>query len=158
MAEVWHVLDLMASAQQALAAAQQPPRADAAAAGGPAPSKDAVDHGVMRLKAMELLQDRKRRSGLFGKAMFGEPAWDMLLALYVHDWTGARFTVSALIEHLGTPTSSASRWLLYLSAEGLIHREEHPTDRRKCFVSLSSRGRSLIETYLGDARSAVAKA
>ncbi len=79
--------------------------------------------------------------------MFGEPAWDMLLALYITE-TGPRQTVGKISEMSGAPASSAYRWLQYLERERLILREPHLTDRRVIYVELTSKGRETVEGYL----------
>jgi DNA-binding MarR family transcriptional regulator len=116
--------------------------------GGGAPAPELAGHAALRLKAIELFAGRRLREQLYSKAMFGEPAWDILLALYIRDFSDARFTVGALADHVQTPLSTAVRWINYLKREQLIAREDHPTDRRKSFVAISGRGRDLLEHYL----------
>lgn len=98
--------------------------------------------------ARKVFKARRARQRFFSKAMFGEPAWDMLLALYMMDITGARQTVGRLTDLSNSPATSALRWLRYLEREKLILREPHPNDRRVTFVELSSKGRSALEDYL----------
>ena len=105
-------------------------------------------------KARQLLESRRRRVAIFGPQMFAEPAWDMLLILYLSGG-GRRQTQSSLGELSGASRSTAMRWIDFLACRDLIRREEHPTDRRRNFVALTETGRSLLELYLsetGDAR------
>ena len=111
-------------------------------AAAPSPQKTYVE------RAREILLRRKRREQIFGKGMFGEPAWDMLLLLYVEP--GRRQTVSRLAELAGLSKSTAIRWMDYLEEQKLVRRETHPTDKRSISVELSSRGRDSMETYLSD--------
>lgn len=102
---------------------------------------------VLERRARDVLANRKRRHDIFGKGMFGEPAWEMLLLLYVMQG-GARQTISRLGEGAGVSKSTALRWIDYLEARRLIRRESHPTDRRAAFVELTDKGRDALELYL----------
>jgi DNA-binding MarR family transcriptional regulator len=101
-------------------------------------------------RAREELGNRRRRAAQFGSSMFGEAAWDMLLALYVLDVSGQRQTVGSVMRFAGTPTSTAKRWLDYLAAHDLVRREEHPTDRRTAFVSLTPKAREMLDMYYSE--------
>jgi DNA-binding MarR family transcriptional regulator len=100
-------------------------------------------------KARSLLESRKRRAAIFGATMFAEPAWEMLLILY-SSGQGARHTQSNLGELSGASRSTAMRWIEYLTDRELIRREPHPTDLRSNFVSLTDKGRQLLDLYLSE--------
>jgi|SRR3954454_1987252 len=101
-------------------------------------------------RAQDEFHNRRRRVSVFGQSMFGEPAWDMLLALYILDISGQRQTVGSLLQFSGTPMSTAKRWLDYLSAHDLVRREAHPTDRRTAFVGLTDRARQKLDVYFSE--------
>jgi DNA-binding MarR family transcriptional regulator len=103
-------------------------------------------HGVSVARA--ILEDRKRRAAIFNAGMFGEPAWELLLNLYVADQDGPRLTIGKLIQLAGTPQSTSLRWLDYLEDQGLIVRTEHPTDARTSFVLLTDKAREALTSYL----------
>jgi DNA-binding MarR family transcriptional regulator len=42
------------------------------------------------------------------------------------------------------------RWIDHLVRNGLAHREDHPTDKRRNFIALSEKGRRQLELYLSD--------
>ena len=107
----------------------------------------ALPKNLLLARAHEILSRRQRRLRHFGKAMFGEPAWEMLLALYVE---GARVPVTRLTELSGGTKATAIRWIEYLEKERLIKREPHPTDRRSLIVHLTDRGLATLEAYLSD--------
>jgi predicted transcriptional regulator len=104
-------------------------------------------------RAREELGNRRRRVALFGGSMFGEAAWDMLLTLYILDVSGQRQTFGSLLRLAGIPMTTAKRWLDYLAADGLIRRNEHPTDRRTAFVSLTAKGREKLDMYYSETTS-----
>lgn len=101
-------------------------------------------------RAKEEFGNRRRRTTIFGSAMFGEPAWDMLLALYILDVSGQRQTTGALMQYSGAPVTTARRWLDYLVENGLARRAHHPTDQRVMFVSLTEKGRNALDLYYSE--------
>lgn len=114
---------------------------------GHAPGRGDTDQQSLAAKARQILDARERRTRLFGRAMFGEPAWDMLLLLYVSE-SGRRQTVTRLAHLSGASKGTALRWLDYLLHQNLVRREPHPTDRRAAFVELTDKGRSALDRYL----------
>ena len=93
---------------------------------------------------------RRRRSQHFKKGMFGEPAWEILLALYIRDTSGGRLTITRLTDMIGLPPTSGLRWLDYLEKEHLVERESHPTDLRAFFVHLTDKGRTSMDSYFSE--------
>jgi hypothetical protein len=101
-------------------------------------------------RAREILASRRRREEIFGKAIFGEPAWEMLLLLYVGQ-SESRRTIGRLGEIARISKSTTLRWIDDLERRGLVRREPHPTDRRAVFVELTYEGKKAIDTYLSGA-------
>jgi DNA-binding MarR family transcriptional regulator len=101
-------------------------------------------------RAQEEFGNRRRRAEIFGRSMFGEPAWDMLLALYILDISGQRQTVGSLLYFSGTPMTTAKRWLDFLAARDFVRREPHPTDKRTAFVSLTAKAREMLDLYYSE--------
>ena len=91
--------------------------------------------------------DRSLRSKFFNKDMFGEAAWDMLLALYVAEQSGTRYTVSGLAGLSGVATTTALRWLDFLQTEELVARRASPIDRRVFYIELTDKGREGLDAY-----------
>jgi DNA-binding MarR family transcriptional regulator len=100
-------------------------------------------------RARRLLENRRKRVAIFGAQMFAEPAWDMLLLLYLSG-RGRRQNQSSLCELSGASRSTAMRWIEFLAGRGLVRREDHPTDKRQNFVSLTEKGRHLLDLYLSE--------
>ena len=72
-------------------------------------------------RAQYILRVRRSRERLIGKAIIGEPAFDLLLCLYVR--SGQRETsLTSLAKPAGIPYSSAMRWSAYLADKGLVER------------------------------------
>jgi DNA-binding MarR family transcriptional regulator len=106
---------------------------------------DAPNDDQLLRRAKNILQERQRRMSRFGRAMFGEPAWEILLLLYVSE---LRYTTSRLVEASGATRSTAMRWIDYLEKRRFLVRTEHPTDRRSAFVALTHEGKEELAAYL----------
>jgi DNA-binding MarR family transcriptional regulator len=105
--------------------------------------------------ACTLLTLRKRRADFLYRAMFGEPAYDMLLGLYVAEDGGQAMTAARLADIAGVAQSSAARWIEYLVAKDLIDRERHPSHKRASLLKLSCKGRAALDAMFAAAIEAV---
>jgi DNA-binding MarR family transcriptional regulator len=115
---------------------------------GPATvTTDTADVALLARARMEF-ENRRRRSQIFGPEMFGEPAWDMLLALFIQDAIGPRLTAGSLLHFSSATTSTGKRWLELLARRGFIIREDHPTDARTYYVRMSEKARDALKRYL----------
>lgn len=121
--------------------------ADALVTPAPPTAATGDDRTIFVPCARAEFKNRRGRVAVFGQSMFGEPAWDMLLALYIMDMSGARQTVGDLMKLAGTPATTANRWLAYLVSHGLVRRDDHPTDARTSFVSLTDKARAKMDEY-----------
>lgn len=125
-------------------------RSDAAARQQPGRPQAAVDRTELARRAAALLKVRRARNDLLGAAFFGEPAWDMLLALYVAESNGTKTTVSGLAGS-ECPHTTGLRWLQALEAEQLVKRAPSPTDKRMSFVALTPEAVEAIDRLLCEA-------
>src|SRR5437868_12556323 len=73
------------------------------------------------MTARDLVAARKLRASIFPFEIFGEPAWDILLALYVAS-DSLHGTATPVEAFSGVPLTTTIRWLKYLEAEGLVTR------------------------------------
>ena len=89
------------------------------------------------------------RENDLARQIFVEPAWEMLLVLYLEE-AGERQTQTRLGDLSGATRSTAMRWIDHLLRKGLVRREGHPTDKRRNFIILSDKGRELLELYLSE--------
>lgn len=102
-------------------------------------------------RARQTYVNRARRARIFSEVMFGEAAWNMLLALYSTEASGSRQTVSRLAELSGAPQTTALRWLDFLeNREGLVRRKPKPTDRRIYMIELTDKARRALDTYFSE--------
>lgn len=112
---------------------------------------EAEDHEIMWSMARRILRARRLRKRHLPKSMFGEPAWDMLLVLYVADRAETRQTISGLTKESCAPATTSLRWLDFLGRCKLVQRRANPLDKRAVFIELTALGRNAIEGYLAAA-------
>lgn len=98
-------------------------------------------------RAVAAFKARQLRNRFFAPTMFGEPAWDMLLALYLAEDSGRAVTVSGLANWSGYPPTTGLRWLQLLESESLVRRRPSPNDKRMFFVELTARGRNALDQF-----------
>jgi DNA-binding MarR family transcriptional regulator len=98
--------------------------------------------------AETIIEARRRRAEIFNPAMFGEPAWELLLTLFVMDREGPRLTIGRLAQLAGTKLTTALRWLEYLEDQAFVQREQHPNDARTAFIQLTDKAREALRLYL----------
>jgi hypothetical protein len=117
------------------------------AEGGLPVSEQESGSGDLLGRARAIVAARRRREALFGTTIFGEPAWEMLLLLYLGA-SESRRTLGRLGELAGISKSTALRWIDYLERQELVRREPHPTDKRAAFVELTGKGKEALDLYL----------
>lgn len=98
--------------------------------------------------ASRLYEGRRGRDRLFNDQLLGEPAWDMLLALYCFPRRGIFLGVTSLSHAANVSPSTGSRWQSLLLEEGLIERGPDVSDTRVQLVRLSEAGKTLMNEYL----------
>ena len=104
---------------------------------------------ILLERAERLYADRRQRSPLIGGfELFGEPAWDILLDLYIAHARGKVVSVSSACIGSAAPPTTGLRWLGILQQEGLVLRENDPQDQRRVNVRLSPDAITRLETYL----------
>jgi DNA-binding MarR family transcriptional regulator len=91
---------------------------------------------------------RRRRDRLFNAHIFAEPAWDMLLDLYIQRHRARPVSVQSLCIAAAVPQTTALRWIGKLDARGLVDRRPCAHDMRVIHVTLSEIGLELMERYL----------
>lgn len=102
-------------------------------------------------KLRRILKFRDTRSRVFrDEDLFADPAWDMLLEIFISDLMQQKMPVSSACVSARVPSTTGLRWLKVLENRGLVHRIADPSDRRRVFVSLTpdafTKMRLLVET------------
>lgn len=100
--------------------------------------------------ALEHINARRRREQYFGSNLFKDPAWDILLELFIAHTEGRTVRITEACRVTATSTSTGLRWIGTLEAENLIERESDTNDGRSSFIHLSSTGLKIMSEYLED--------
>ncbi len=100
----------------------------------------------------QVIANRQARARFFDAALFGDPAWDMLLDLTAAHGEGARVSVTSLCIAAGVPATTALRWLTQMVESGIFVRVPDPADRRRAFIALSDRALAAMAGYFASLR------
>jgi hypothetical protein len=109
------------------------------------PYRPARSHLALARKAYAL---RRKRAAIFGNPdLFGEPAWDILLDLYIAAGEGKPVSVSSACIGSAAPATTGLRWLGVLADEGLVVREADAEDHRRVLVRLTPSGQAAMDRF-----------
>ena len=100
-------------------------------------------------KAADLIEIAKRRSRYMSAAnLFADPAWFIMLDLFVRQHSGLQTTVSSACHASFSPVTTALRYLAILTERNMIEREYDPVDQRRVFVKLTQEASAQIQRTL----------
>ena len=99
--------------------------------------------------ARAMYRERRAREAAFGCGLelFGEPAWDMLLDLYIAQAEGKRVAVSSACIAAVVPATTALRWIASLTRRGFVVESDDASDGRRSFLRLSEKGTEAMELF-----------
>lgn len=102
----------------------------------------AIERNALRLAAVGLRyqENARRREKFLPPKLLGEPAWNMLVELFVQFAGSAKVSTKSLCLVSGCPDTTCLRIIDKLVAAGLITREPSSTDKRVTFVELTKPG------------------
>lgn len=98
--------------------------------------------------AARVRRHRLRRRELFPHPIFGEPPWEILLALYLDFPDGT--TVATLASRIELAGTTVRRWLGYLKDHQLVKTINSGRDRRSLCVLLTDTAREKLDNYFND--------
>lgn len=98
--------------------------------------------------ARATMRRRLLRQQLIGSTdLFGEPAWDMLIDLFIHECEGRALSLSSLCVQASIPWSSALRLIQKLCEAGIMRRVPDPADGRRSFMHLEPATSHRLHAY-----------
>lgn len=95
-----------------------------------------------------LYQARDLRPCIHIAGLFGEPAWDILLDLYICQGTSRPTSVTSSCLASRAPATTALRYIQYLCDHDVIVRTPDNRDRRRSWLRLSSSAEIAMDRYL----------
>lgn len=112
-------------------------------------NRDALSHREM---AILLYKERRARDAFLkpGRGLWSDPAWDMLLDLFIANESGRMVSVTSACIGGCIPTSTGLRRVGQLLKVGLIHRTTDPSDGRKGMLGLTTRAAADMKLYLDE--------
>lgn len=114
-----------------------------------APSQD-VALAERLTTAIAWIRARNKRDQAFGEDLFFDPAWSILLELYVHHRQRTAMSITSLCVASKIPPSTGLRWIALLEKRGLVTRQSDPFDRRKSYAILTEDAIERVERALDD--------
>lgn len=93
-------------------------------------------------------QRQSRNKAFSDDDLFGEPAWDILLDLYIHQARSDSVSVKSACIGSGAPATTALRWLHVLETKGMVCSADDPTDSRRRLLRLTAEGYECMTRYL----------
>jgi hypothetical protein len=103
-----------------------------------------------------VIQARRLRSCYFPEELFADPAWDILLELFLAEISHQRVTVSSACIAAAVPATTALRWLNSMVQQGLLVRRADPHDARRVFVELAPDSSLAMRRYFVELGSSLA--
>lgn len=115
----------------------------------PSPAKNSISALDAARRIIALRRKRNRAFQVHSlDDIFGEPAWDMMLDLFIAERTGSRISVSSLCIGSNVAPTTALRHIRTMVERGVFMRTPDPSDNRRIWVSLSSWAIDEIEQIL----------
>ena len=94
---------------------------------------------------LSILMLRRGREEVFGKNLFSDPAWDILLELYAAHLGRRTISITELAAEIGLPQSTVSRWVDVLAENGIV---DAPCTPREA-INLTDCGTAGMERLAG---------
>ena len=98
--------------------------------------------------ARRLFWERRLRDTLFADVQFAEPAWDLLLELYVARAEKTEMPTTRACVAASVPATTALRWIVQLEERGLLCRRRSQRDERLSLVELTDQAFATMSDYL----------
>jgi len=109
---------------------------------------DASADATILKYAKRYYRSRRAREKIFGSGnLFADPAWDILIDLFISAKEGKEVSVSSLCIAAAVPATTGLRWIKLLESEGMIERTADPVDARRFNLSLSEATNNELEEF-----------
>jgi hypothetical protein len=119
-----------------------------AAESGRMPRSLGISDDKLATLAGAIYRLRQHRQSYFDAALFAEPAWDMLLDLFINKVREARVSTTSLCLAAGVPHATGIRWIRTLREHGLLRRYRAADDARLMLIEITPKGYQLMRRCL----------
>jgi DNA-binding MarR family transcriptional regulator len=123
-------------------------RRDAASARVAAPANDLFVQSANSVLAQRVLKSRRERAKLFGSGLFADPAYDILLFLFIKRDAGELVSTAKVCVASDVPEPTAIRYIRMLAEKGFLERMPHPRDKRIINLQLTPIGFEKLDGWL----------
>lgn len=106
------------------------------------------DDAALLAHARRMITERARRFHYFDGHLFADPAWDIMLELFVAEIERREVPVTNLCFTSNVPDTTVLRWIKTLEAEGLVVRTKDHVDKRRVLVQLAYSARDAMRQYV----------
>lgn len=90
---------------------------------------------------------RQSRGDILPRELFSDPAWDILLDLFMRECRGQLTSVTSSCIASLVPPTTALRYLTLLENHELVYRVRSERDTRVWFIRLTNNGRTAMTRY-----------
>ena len=98
--------------------------------------------------ARRMVRERLRRTQFFKDDLFADPAWDMMLDIFLAEAEGRETPVMNLCLSSHVPETTTLRWVKTLEHDGIFVRQKDERDQRRVLVRLSPAAAKAMASYL----------
>jgi hypothetical protein len=98
--------------------------------------------------AERIFASRGHRAEIFGSNMFVDPAYDILLYMFIMAGRGQMSDVGGVCRASGAPDATALRYIKSLVEKGYINRAPHPYDKRISNLTITPMATNLMNEWL----------
>jgi len=112
---------------------------------------DLIDEAPLADFAESLYRHRRKRGRYLPEKIFAEPAWDILLDLYINGVRGRPVSITSACIAGDIPATTGLRWLGVLEQERLIERQVSRTDARVTLVRLTGHAHEQMREFFTEA-------
>ena len=98
--------------------------------------------------ARRMISERYRRFQYFDGHLFSDPAWDIMLELFVAEIEMREVPVTNLCFTSNVPDTTVLRWIKTLCHEDLVVRHKDKVDKRRVLVQLTRPAAESMRRYI----------
>jgi hypothetical protein len=104
-----------------------------------------INHARLAERIYRARRDRER---IFNDDIFADPAWDLLLDLFVRSARNEQVSISSACHAASVPEATALRYLKALNEKNYVERISHPNDKRSTMLKMTQLGSNLMIEWL----------